>query len=140
MVAAPEHPLARYGTTVPTTVLADHIQRVHADLADLSRARRFLLQAGLSADVTVDTHSRDRDLTAVIGWRVKRIVITDAGHRLYAELKNEVATVRQQLPASIELEKLEHLTELLEQMQSILQRYHDCASVRSNCHETLDCV
>jgi len=33
MVASPPHPLARYGATVPTTVFADHIQLVHADLA-----------------------------------------------------------------------------------------------------------
>jgi DNA-binding transcriptional LysR family regulator len=36
MVVSPQHPLARYGATVPTTVLAEHIQLVHADLADLS--------------------------------------------------------------------------------------------------------
>jgi MarR family transcriptional regulator, transcriptional regulator for hemolysin len=53
--------------------------------------------------------------------RVNRIVITDAGHRLYAELKDEAAAVRQQLVASIELEKLVHLTELLEQLQCIFQ-------------------
>src|SRR3984893_15382110 len=53
--------------------------------------------------------------------RVNRIVITDAGHRLCAELKNEAAAVRQQLLARIELEKLAHLTELLEQLQFILQ-------------------
>jgi DNA-binding transcriptional LysR family regulator len=37
MVVSPQHPLARYGATVPTNVLAEHIQLVHADLADLSR-------------------------------------------------------------------------------------------------------
>jgi hypothetical protein len=51
-------------------------------------------------------------------------VITDAGHRLYAVLKDEAAAVRQELLASIELEKLAHLTELLEQMQSILEPRH----------------
>ena len=53
--------------------------------------------------------------------RVNRIVITDAGHRLYAVLKDEAAAVRRELLASIELEKLAHLTELLEQLQCILQ-------------------
>jgi MarR family transcriptional regulator, transcriptional regulator for hemolysin len=70
--------------------------------------------------------------------RINRIVITDAGHRLYAELKNEAAAVRQQLLSSIELETLAHLTELLEQLQSKLQAYHDCARVDVNCGETLD--
>jgi MarR family transcriptional regulator for hemolysin len=60
--------------------------------------------------------------------RVNRIVITDAGHRLYAVLKDEAAAVRRELLASIELEKLAHLTGLLEQMQSILEpRRHDDA-------------
>jgi len=59
--------------------------------------------------------------------RVNRIVITDAGHRLYAVLKGEAAAVRQELLASIELEKLAHLTEVLEQMQSILEPRHDHA-------------
>ncbi len=54
--------------------------------------------------------------------RVNRIVITDAGHRLYAVLKDEAAAVRRELLAGMELEKLAHLTELLEQMQSILGR------------------
>jgi MarR family transcriptional regulator, transcriptional regulator for hemolysin len=57
--------------------------------------------------------------------RVNRIVITDAGHRLYAVLNDEAAAVRQELLASIELEKLAHLTELLEQLQCILQPYQD---------------
>jgi MarR family transcriptional regulator for hemolysin len=56
--------------------------------------------------------------------RVNHIVITDAGNRLYAELKSEAAAVRQVLLASVDLEKLAHLTELLEQLQSILQPYH----------------
>jgi MarR family transcriptional regulator for hemolysin len=70
--------------------------------------------------------------------RVNRIVITHAGHRLYAQIKDEASAVRQQLLASITLESLAHLTELLEQLQCILQPYHDCAPVRPNCHETLD--
>jgi MarR family transcriptional regulator for hemolysin len=57
--------------------------------------------------------------------RVNRVVITDAGHRLCAELKNEATAVRQQLLASVELEKLAHLTELLEQLQCIFRPHHD---------------
>jgi MarR family transcriptional regulator, transcriptional regulator for hemolysin len=70
--------------------------------------------------------------------RVNRIVITDAGHRLYAQIKDEASTVRQQFLASIDLQSLAHLTELLEQLQCILKPYRDCAPVRPNCHETLD--
>jgi MarR family transcriptional regulator for hemolysin len=57
--------------------------------------------------------------------RVNRIVITDAGHRLCAELKTEAAAVRQQLLASIESGKLAHLTELLEKLQCICRPHHD---------------
>lgn len=56
--------------------------------------------------------------------RVNRIVITDAGHRLYSVLRNEAAAVRQQLLASIEVEELARLTKLLEQLQCILQPCH----------------
>jgi MarR family transcriptional regulator for hemolysin len=65
--------------------------------------------------------------------RVNRIVITDAGYRLYAELKNEAAAARQQLLASIELEKLARLTELLEQMQCIFRPHHDDVPFDQDC-------
>jgi MarR family transcriptional regulator for hemolysin len=58
---------------------------------------------------------------SIFDRRVNRIVITDAGHRLCAQIKSEATAVRQQLLASIELEKLAHLTELLEQLQWILR-------------------
>jgi MarR family transcriptional regulator for hemolysin len=65
--------------------------------------------------------------------RVNRIVITDAGYRLYAELKNEAAAVRQQLLASIESEKLAHLTELLEQLRCICRPHHDVPFDQDRC-------
>jgi DNA-binding transcriptional LysR family regulator len=43
MVVSPQHPLARCGSTVPTTVLAEHIQLVHADPANLSRGATGVL-------------------------------------------------------------------------------------------------
>jgi MarR family transcriptional regulator for hemolysin len=72
--------------------------------------------------------------------RVNRIVITDAGHRLNVELKSEAARIRQQLLATIELQSLVHLTELLEQLQSMLSLYYDSAPVTLNCRENLDWV
>jgi len=53
--------------------------------------------------------------------RVNHIVLTDAGRRLYAALKDEAAAVRRELVARIELGKLAHLTELLEQIRCILE-------------------
>jgi DNA-binding transcriptional LysR family regulator len=43
MVVSPQHPLARCGSTVPTTVFAEHIQLVHADPANLSRSATGVL-------------------------------------------------------------------------------------------------
>ncbi len=63
--------------------------------------------------------------TSISDRRVNRIVITHAGHRLYAQIRGEACAVRQQLLASITPESLAHLTELLEQLQCILQPYQD---------------
>jgi DNA-binding MarR family transcriptional regulator len=53
--------------------------------------------------------------------RLKRIVVTDAGAHLYSLLKDEVAAVRRQMLAIVELEKLVHLTEFLEKVQEPLR-------------------
>jgi len=60
--------------------------------------------------------------------RLKRVVVTEAGAHLYFLLKDEVAAVRRQMLAIVELEKLVHLTELLEKLQGPLQP----ASPRAN--------
>jgi MarR family transcriptional regulator for hemolysin len=49
--------------------------------------------------------------------RLKRIVVTDAGAHLYSLLRDEVAAVRRQMLAMVELEELVHLTELLEKLR-----------------------
>jgi MarR family transcriptional regulator for hemolysin len=53
--------------------------------------------------------------------RLKRIVVTDAGTHLYFLIKDEVATIRRQMLAIVELEKLVQLTELLETLQEPLR-------------------
>jgi MarR family transcriptional regulator for hemolysin len=85
-----------------------------ADILSVSRASMVhmidhLVKAGL---VIREPSISDR--------RVNRIVITNAGHRVYAESKKLATAVRQQLIADINSEKLVHLTELLEQLQCIL--------------------
>jgi DNA-binding MarR family transcriptional regulator len=70
--------------------------------------------------------------------RVNRIVITDAGHRIYADLKYEAAAVRQQLLSSIELESLAHLTELLEQLLVTLPCHAGRESERGCARLALD--
>jgi MarR family transcriptional regulator for hemolysin len=53
--------------------------------------------------------------------RLKRIVVTEAGAHLYSLLRDEVAAVRQEMLAIVELERLVHLTELLETLQGPLR-------------------
>ena len=102
-------------------------------IATASQIRSPLSQSELAEMLSVSgasmVHMIDRLVKAglaireqsISDRRVNRIVITAAGHRLYAELKDEAAAVRLQLVASIESEKLAHLTELLEQLQCTLQ-------------------
>lgn len=54
--------------------------------------------------------------------RLKRVVVTEAGAHLYSLLRDEVAAVRRQMLDIVELEKLVHLTELLEKLQERLRR------------------
>ena len=102
-------------------------------IATASQVRSPLSQSELADMLSVSgasmVHMIDRLVKAglvireqsIADRRVNRIVVTDAGHRLYAELRDEAAAIRQQLVASIELQKLTHLTELLEQLQRIFQ-------------------
>jgi MarR family transcriptional regulator, transcriptional regulator for hemolysin len=60
--------------------------------------------------------------------RLKRIVVTDAGAHLYSLLKDEVADIRRQMLAMVELEELGHLTELLENLRT---RWR---VLRDSCH------
>jgi DNA-binding transcriptional LysR family regulator len=41
MVVSPQHPLAIHGSPIPAAILAEHIQLVHADPADLARPGGF---------------------------------------------------------------------------------------------------
>jgi DNA-binding transcriptional LysR family regulator len=41
LVVSPQHPLATHGAPIPTVVLGEHIQLVHADPSDLSRPGGF---------------------------------------------------------------------------------------------------
>jgi MarR family transcriptional regulator, transcriptional regulator for hemolysin len=52
--------------------------------------------------------------------RLRRVVVTEAGARLYSRLRDEVAAIRRQILAIVELENLVHVTELLEKLQEPL--------------------
>jgi MarR family transcriptional regulator for hemolysin len=49
--------------------------------------------------------------------RLRRIVVTDAGMHLYFLVRGEMAAARREMLATVDLEKLVHLTKLLETLQ-----------------------
>jgi len=90
-------------------------QSILADTLAISRASMVQAIDRLVKDGLVKRESSASDR------RLKRIVVTDAGSHLYSLIKDEVAAVRRQLLAMVELEKLAHLTQLLEKLQEPLQ-------------------
>jgi MarR family transcriptional regulator for hemolysin len=69
-----------------------------------------LVKAGL---VVREASSTDR--------RVKRVVLTSAGVRIYEKVKTEAAALRHELLAKIEPQKLLAATEILEALQGIIE-------------------
>jgi MarR family transcriptional regulator for hemolysin len=69
-----------------------------------------LVKAGLSVRAP---SSSDR--------RVNHVLLTDAGQRLYANVKAEAAAVRKDLLTGIDPKKLEIATEVLESLQGIFE-------------------
>jgi MarR family transcriptional regulator, transcriptional regulator for hemolysin len=97
-------------------------QAVLADTLSVSRAYMVytidrLVKNGL---VRRESSASDR--------RLRRIVVTEAGARLYSLLKGEMAAVRREVLAIVEREKLVHLTELLETLQEQLRPSADRGS------------
>jgi MarR family transcriptional regulator for hemolysin len=54
--------------------------------------------------------------------RVKKVALTENGTRLYGNLKSEADTFRRELLAAVDAQRLRIATELLEQLQAILDR------------------
>ena len=102
-------------------------------IAAATQARSPLSQSDLADTLAVSrasmVHTIDRLVkdglvrreSSASDRRLKRIVVTEAGAHLYSLLKDEVAAVRRQMLAIVELEKLVHLTELLETLQEPLR-------------------
>ncbi|HWJ34106.1 MAG TPA: MarR family transcriptional regulator [Steroidobacteraceae bacterium] len=53
--------------------------------------------------------------------RIKRVVITDAGYRLFDKVKAEAAAVRKELLAKIDPRHLETATQVLETLQEMIE-------------------
>jgi DNA-binding MarR family transcriptional regulator len=87
-------------------------QSTLADGLEISRASMVKTLDSLVKNGVVKRESPASD------GRLKHIVVTEAGAHLYSLLRDEVAAVRRQMLAAVELEKLVHLTELLEKLQA----------------------
>jgi MarR family transcriptional regulator for hemolysin len=59
---------------------------------------------------------------SVTDRRVKKVALTENGTRLYASLKAEADTFRREVLRAVDPESLRSATELLEQLQAILDR------------------
>jgi MarR family transcriptional regulator for hemolysin len=53
--------------------------------------------------------------------RIKRVVLTDAGSRLFGAVQTEAAAVRKELLSQLDPKKLEAATDLLEALQGIIE-------------------
>ena len=53
--------------------------------------------------------------------RIKRVVLTEAGYRLFDAVKTEAAAVRKELLAKLDPRKLEAATEVLEALQGMIE-------------------
>ena len=53
--------------------------------------------------------------------RVKHVVLTEAGHRLYGKVRAEAAAVRRELLADVDPKRLLAATELLERLQGMVE-------------------
>ena len=102
-------------------------------IAAAIQARSPLSQSALADTLAVSrasmVHTIDRLVKGGLAKRepeasdrgLKRIVVTEAGANLYSLLRDEVAAVRRQMLAIVELEKLVYLTEFLEKLQAPLR-------------------
>jgi len=53
--------------------------------------------------------------------RIKRVVVTEAGYRLFDAVKTEAAAVRKELLSKLDPRKLEAATEVLEALQGMIE-------------------
>jgi MarR family transcriptional regulator for hemolysin len=53
--------------------------------------------------------------------RIKRVVVTEAGYRLFDTVKAEAAAVRKELLSKVDPKRLEAATELLEALQGMIE-------------------
>jgi MarR family transcriptional regulator for hemolysin len=98
-------------------------------IAAAMQARSPLSQSNLADGVAISRASMVQTIDCLVknglvkressasDRRLKRVVVTEAGAHLYFLVRDEVAAVRRQMLAIVELDKLVHLTEFLEKLQ-----------------------
>jgi MarR family transcriptional regulator for hemolysin len=98
---------AKAGLPLSQSELAD---RLAVEGATMVAMVDRLVKAGL---VAREPSTTDR--------RIKHVVITEAGHRLYDKVRTEAAAVRKELLASIDPQKLVAAAEVLEAVQGMIE-------------------
>ena len=58
---------------------------------------------------------------STVDRRIKRVVVTEAGYRLFDAVKTEAAAVRKELLSKLDPRKLEAATEVLEALQGMIE-------------------
>jgi MarR family transcriptional regulator, transcriptional regulator for hemolysin len=110
--------VSQVGWMTIAAVMQAHSPLSQSMLADsLAVSRGYMVQ-------TIDRLVKDglvKRESSVSDRRLRRILITDAGTHLYSLLKDDVAAIRRQMLASIDLETLIQLTDLLEKLQGALE-------------------
>jgi MarR family transcriptional regulator for hemolysin len=58
---------------------------------------------------------------STVDRRIKRVVVTEAGYRLFDAVKTEAAAVRKELLSKLDPRKLEAVTDVLEALQGMIE-------------------
>jgi MarR family transcriptional regulator, transcriptional regulator for hemolysin len=99
--------IARAGSSLSQSEIADRLAVEGATMVSMVDR---LVKSGFAV--------REPSLT---DRRVKRVRLTDAGNKLYAKVKREADTLRQQLLANVDRTKMRDAAEVLEELRKILE-------------------
>ena len=99
--------IARAGSSLSQSEIADRLAVEGATMVSMVDR---LVKSGFAV--------REPSLT---DRRIKRVRLTDAGNKLYAKVKREADTLRQELLAKFDRTKLRNAAEVLEELGKILE-------------------
>ena len=119
---AADRRLRRLGVSQVSWMTIAAVVQAAAPLSQSKLADSLAVSRGYMVQ-TIDRLVKDglvKRETSASDRRLKYVVVTEAGAHLYSILKDEVAAVRRQMVANIELETLVLLTDVLEKLQESL--------------------